>query len=81
MTVTTSEVDAAREAGQAAAKRTDGSAEECPHRLLGAVDKVHTLELARLWLLAFNECRAWMREHPEASEPARVRKSRTGETK
>ena len=58
---TAAEVDEAREAGQAAALR-NGSVEECPHRLFGSDDKPRSLALARLWMVAFDDARAWMRE-------------------
>jgi hypothetical protein len=54
------DVDAIREHAQQAAKRLDGSAEEdCPF----AADE---LASARLWLVTFNDARAWMREHGRA---------------
>lgn len=62
-TPTTQEVDQARAEGQAAALRTDGAVEDCPHRLLGSDNRDRSLALARLWLIAFDDARAWMREH------------------
>jgi hypothetical protein len=61
-TPTTAEIDRIREQGQDAARRTDGSPNDCPYRLLGSDDKQRTLVLARLWLISFDDARAWMRE-------------------
>lgn len=62
--LTRAEIDEARSSAQAAASRADGSPHDCPYRLLGAPEeeKPRRLALARLWLTAFYDTRAWRRE-------------------